>query len=198
MSARGVRSLPGATDINRRHRVAATHADREQARTHAQREPNPTQPRNEPRNTMALISLPQIFEQAFDEVLFAPVASHLQHHHHHQHQQWPKVDIVEHEKHYVVTADTPGVPKDKLEIEVGAKHLTLKYDRDKTTDEKSEDDGAKVVRRERVVESFRRDIRLPGGGAVDKDNISAKMRDGVLTLTVPKAAEAVPRTIAVE
>merc|ERR1712037_928915 len=168
--------------INRRHRVAATHADREQARTHAQREPNPTQPRNEPRNTMALISLPQIFEQAFDEVLFAPVASHLQHHHHHQHQQWPKVDIVEHEKHYVVTADTPGVPKDKLEIEVGAKHLTLKYDRDETTDEKS----------------FRRDIRLPGGGAVDKDNISAKMRDGVLTLTVPKAAEAVPRTIAVE
>merc|ERR1711959_683343 len=195
----GVRSPPGATDINRRPRVDATHADREQASPHAQREPNPTQPRNNnvrtTRTTMALISLPQIFEKAFDEVLFAPVASHLQHH---LHQQWPKVDIVEHEKHYVVTADTPGVPKDKLEIEVGSKHLTLKYDRDETTEEKSEDDDAKVVRRERVVESFRRDIRLPGGGAVDKDKISAKLRDGVLTLRVPKAAKAVPRTIAIE
>merc|ERR1712159_773217 len=188
-------------DINRRPRVDATHADREQARTHAQREPNPSQPRitaTEPRTTMAMISFPQIFEQAFDEVLFAPVASHLQHHLHHQHQQWPKVDIVEHEKHYVVTADAPGVPKDKLEVEVGAKHLTLKYDRDETTEEKSDDYDAKVVRRERVVESFRRDIRLPGGGAVDKDKFSAKMRDGVSTLTVPKAAEAVSRTIAVE
>ena len=49
-----------------------------------------------------------------------------------------------------------------------------------------------------MVESFRRTIRLPADAGVDKDKISAQMADGVLTLTLPKAPESVPRTIAIE
>ena len=116
---------------------------------------------------------------------------------HQQQQAWPKLDIVEHEKDFVVTVDAPGVPKDKLKIELNKNALALSYNLDETAEEQSED-GAKVLRRERVVESFRRTIRFPRDVGIDKDKISAQMADGVLTLTLPKAPESVPRTIAIE
>merc|ERR1711991_94782 len=98
--------------------------------------------------------------------------------------QWPRMDIVEHDKEYLVTADTPGVPKDQLKV-----------DHDETKEEKAED--GKVIRRERSHRSFRRTIGLPAG-VIDRDGIAAKVEDGVLRLTIPKAPESVPKTNTVE
>merc|ERR1712196_716398 len=91
--------------------------------------------------------------------------------------QWPRMDIVEHDKEYLVTADTPGVPKDQLKVEMT-------------------EDG-KIIRRERSHRSFRRTIGLPADG-IDRNGIAAKVEDGVLRLTIPKAPESVPKTISIE
>ena len=109
--------------------------------------------------------------------------------------QWPRMDIVEHDKEYLVTADTPGVPKDQLKVEVDENGVTLSFDHDETKEEKAE--NGKVIRRERSHRSFRRTIGLPAG-VIDRDGIVAKVEDGVLRLTIPKAPESVPKTITVE
>ena len=109
--------------------------------------------------------------------------------------QWPRMDIVEHDKEYLVTADTPGVPKDQLKVELTKDGITLSFDHDETKEEKAED--GKVIRRERSHRSFRRTIGLPAG-VIDRDGIAAKVEDGVLRLTIPKAPESVPKTITVE
>merc|ERR1712107_976804 len=44
--------------------------------------------------------------------------------------QWPRMDIVVHDKEYLVTADTPGVPKDQLKVEVDENGVTLSFDHD--------------------------------------------------------------------
>merc|ERR1712065_125742 len=69
------------------------------------------------------------------------------------------------------------------------------FDHDETKEEKAED--GKVIRRERSHRSFRRTVGLPAG-VIDRDGIVAKVEDGVLRLTIPKAPESVPKTITVE
>merc|ERR1711907_616816 len=93
--------------------------------------------------------------------------------------QWPRMDIVEHDKEYLVTADTPGVPKDQLKVELTKDGITLSFDHDEAKEEKAED--GKIIRRERSHRSFRRTIGLPADG-IDRDGIAAKVEDGVLRL----------------
>merc|ERR1711871_762112 len=109
--------------------------------------------------------------------------------------QWPRMDIVEHDKEYLVTADTPGVPKDQLKVELTKDGITLSFDHDEAKEEKAED--GKIIRRERSPRSFRRTIGLPADG-IDRNGIAAKVEDGVLRLTIPKAPESVPKTISIE
>ena len=109
--------------------------------------------------------------------------------------QWPRMDIVEHDKEYLVTADTPGVPKDQLKVELTKDGITLSFDHDEAKEEKAED--GKIIRRERSHSSFRRTIGLPADG-IDRNGIAAKVEDGVLRLTIPKAPESVPKTISIE
>merc|ERR1712159_386704 len=109
--------------------------------------------------------------------------------------QWPRMDIVEHDKEYLVTADTPGVPKDQLKVELTKDGITLSFDHDEAKEEKAED--GKIIRRERSHRSFRRTIGLPADG-IDRNGIAAKVEDGVLRLTIPKAPESVPKTISIE
>merc|ERR1712065_94111 len=68
-------------------------------------------------------------------------------------------------------------------------------DHDEAKEEKAED--GKIIRRGRSHRSFRRTIGLPAG-VIDRDGIAAKVEDGVLRLTIPKAPESVPKTITVE
>merc|ERR1712227_1040781 len=109
--------------------------------------------------------------------------------------QWPRMDIVEHDKAYLVTADTPGVPKDQPKVELTKDGITLSFDHDEAKEEKAED--GKIIRRERSHRSFRRTIGLPADG-IDRNGIAAKVEDGVLRLTIPKAPESVPKTISIE
>ena len=96
----------------------------------------------------------------------------------------PSVDIAETNDEYVVTADLPGIDRDDLNVTVAEGRLTLRGERRQNGDSLS--GPARSV--ERVYGTFTRSFELPS--EVKADGIGATYRDGVLTVTVPKAAAA--------
>lgn len=104
----------------------------------------------------------------------------------------PAVDIREEDQRYVIHADVPGVNPDDIEVNMEDGVLTIKGERStETTDEKA---GYKRV--ERVRGSFYRRFSLPE--TADADGISAKSRNGVLEVVIPKQAKVLPKRIKVE
>jgi HSP20 family protein len=96
----------------------------------------------------------------------------------------PAVDVTEDDKAYKITAELPGLEQKNLDITVSGDVLTLKGEKHY---EKEEQDKNRHVS-ERAYGSFQRSFALPEG--VDRDKIAADLSKGVLTLTLPKTAEA--------
>jgi len=95
----------------------------------------------------------------------------------------PAVDVVEDDQKFELYADLPGVAQGDLDIQVEKDVLTIKGER-------------KLVRKgERASGAFSRAFTLPKH--VDVEKIAASLKDGVLTLTLPKRPEAQPRQIKV-
>ncbi len=105
---------------------------------------------------------------------------------------FPSINISEDKEAFYVSAELPGVKSSDLDLSVTDNQLTLAGER-KITEETAD---ARYHRREREAGRFSRAIALPGD--VDADGVRAKMADGVLTVTVPKAEKAKPRQIAVQ
>jgi HSP20 family protein len=101
----------------------------------------------------------------------------------------PALDVWETEGEVVYAFDLPGIPEDKIAIEVKDDTLTISAEREKT--EETSDD--RFYRFERRFGSFSRAVGLPQG--VDENQITASYRDGVLEVRVPKPAEQRPRKI---
>lgn len=104
----------------------------------------------------------------------------------------PAVDIKEDEKEFLITAELPGVAKENVKVSVDNGILTLQGERRLEKDEKNE----KYHRVERSYGSFTRSFTLPEG--TDGTKVSADHKDGVLSVHVPKCAEAKPRTVEVK
>lgn len=103
----------------------------------------------------------------------------------------PDVDILESEKGVKLYAEMPGVDEGSLEIVLNKDELTI---HGQTADESSE--GYNLVYSEYETGVFHRAFTI--GRELDPDNISAVVRNGVLELTLPKAAEAQARRIEVQ
>jgi HSP20 family protein len=101
----------------------------------------------------------------------------------------PALDVWETENDIVYAFDLPGIPEEKISIEVKDDTLTVSAEREKT-EETSQD---RYYRFERRYGSFSRAVGLPQG--VDEEQISASYRDGVLEVRVPKPAEQKPHKI---
>jgi HSP20 family protein len=106
----------------------------------------------------------------------------------------PAVDVVEDADKIELLVDLPGVKQEELEIQVEKRVLTLRGARKA---ERSEPKGDKenFRRYERVTGGFVRSFTLPE--TVDLEKIAAALKDGVLTLTLPKKPEAQPKQIKV-
>jgi len=105
---------------------------------------------------------------------------------------FPSINITEDKDAYYVSAELPGVKSADLDLNVTANQLTLAGERRIT----EEADDVRYHRREREAGRFSRAIALPGD--VDAEGVKAKLADGVLTITVPKAEKAKPRQISVQ
>lgn len=103
----------------------------------------------------------------------------------------PMADITEDAEKYELTFDIPGVNKD--DIKMNFSENTLKISGERTSVEEQKDVTCHRV--ERLSGKFYRSFNFPT--QVNSDKITASYKDGVLTVTVPKAEEVKPRNIAI-
>ena len=104
----------------------------------------------------------------------------------------PAIDVVEDKEHIVLYADLPGLQEKDVDIQIEKDVLTLRGER---AIERSAD--AEHYRRfERVAGAFVRAFTLPP--TVDAEKVAASLKDGVLTLTLPKKPEAQPKKISIK
>lgn len=101
----------------------------------------------------------------------------------------PAVDIFETEQGLTLVADLPGVDKEELTIDLDQGLLTVQ------AKGKSHMSGDSI-RREFLHGSFYRQFQL--SDEIDSENIAAEMKNGVLTLLLPKSEAARPRRIEIK
>jgi HSP20 family molecular chaperone IbpA len=103
----------------------------------------------------------------------------------------PPVDVMEDSTGITLRADLPGVPKDKLNLQIEADTLTIEGEMSIATPEGMEASYAEVH-----VPRYRRVFTL--SKELDPSKVAAELRNGVLTLRIPKAEHAQPRRIDVK
>jgi HSP20 family protein len=106
--------------------------------------------------------------------------------------QWvPRVDIKEEADRFVIFADLPGVDPQEVEVLMDKGLLTIKGERKNEIEESN----ARFSRIERRYGNFYRRFALPD--TADADGITARGRNGVLEIAIPKKPESTPRRIQV-
>ena len=116
-----------------------------------------------------------------DKKLYGKHASHMM-----------KTDVKEKDGHFEVDIDLPGFKKDEIQIQLENGYLTINAAKGLDKDEK--DKNGKFVRRERYAGSMSRSFYV--GDHVQKEEIHPKYENGILSFTVPKAAQVIeePKT----
>jgi HSP20 family protein len=94
---------------------------------------------------------------------------------------WPQIDINETDKEVRITAELPGLEEKDVNLEIANGVLLI------SGEKKSESEDKDLRFTERYFGRFERRIPLQD---VDEDKVSAAFKNGVLTITVPKSAEA--------
>jgi HSP20 family protein len=133
------------------------------------------------RTFVAMDELRRQFERAFGDVgAVGPVQA-----------EWPRFSMYDAGQALVLTADVPGLGEKDVQLSLREDVLSVSGKRALEAPA-----GYVVHRQERRPVSFARSFTLPF--AVKADEVSAQIKDGVLTVTLPKAPEAQPRQITVK
>ncbi len=104
----------------------------------------------------------------------------------------PAVDIIEEQDAFLLRADVPGV--DNADIDVSMDNGVLSVSGERRAEERKEDTGTQRI--ERTTGRFLRRFTLPD--TADAEGITAKTRNGILEVTIPKLPEIQARRISVE
>lgn len=103
---------------------------------------------------------------------------------------WPSVEISDNDKEIKVTAEVPGLAEKDVEVFLSEGVLTLKGEKRSETEDKEKQFS------ERFYGHFER--RISVGSEVEEDKVSARFKNGVLTVTLPKTAKAQPQVKRIE
>lgn len=104
----------------------------------------------------------------------------------------PALDVFEDKDNLIVRAELPGLKKEDIEISLHDNSVTISGER--KSEKKYE--GSETSREERFFGRFTRSFQLPK--TVDASKVKAAYKDGLLTVTLPKAEEAKPRQIQIQ
>jgi len=103
----------------------------------------------------------------------------------------PAVDVIEDAQGITLYADLPGVPKEKLSLQVEAGTLTIEGEVDLELSE-----GMEATHAEVALPRYRRVFTL--SKELDSEKVAAELSQGVLKLRIPKAEHAQPRRIEIQ
>jgi len=101
---------------------------------------------------------------------------------------WPRIDVHETDQAYIVTAEAPGVDPNDIQLDLRENALVISGE--KRVERREEDQDVRYA--ERAYGRFERII--PFDSEIDPDRVDATAQNGVLTITLPKAAQARDRT----
>jgi len=104
----------------------------------------------------------------------------------------PPLDLYQTSDNIIAVVEIPGMRKEEINISLHDGMLTIAGER---TDSKSQGEGESAERTERFTGKFRRSISL--SARVDATKVGASYKDGILTVTLPKAEEAKPKKVEV-
>ena len=104
----------------------------------------------------------------------------------------PRFEVRENKDALILKADMPGIKSDNLDISVQANVLTISGNREQEA--KTDNETFHMV--ERLFGSFTRSFTLPE--AVDTKRLEAELKEGVLTVILPKAPEAKPTRVQIK
>jgi HSP20 family protein len=108
-------------------------------------------------------------------------------------QAWvPALDVWETETELVYALDLPGIPEDKISVELDEGALTISAERERTQEETKDD---RFYRYERRYGTFSRTVGVPQG--VSESDVSAEVKNGVLEVHVKKPEQPKPKRIQV-
>lgn len=107
---------------------------------------------------------------------------------------FPAVNIIESKDDYQLEFNVPGRNKEDFKITVDKNILTVSFEKK----EESKDENKQFIKREFVLQSFKRSFTLDE--KINADDINAKYENGILSLTLPKIEEVkvLPKEIAVK
>lgn len=100
----------------------------------------------------------------------------------------PRTNLYDRGEEFVIVAEVPGMGKEDINIKVQGNYLELSGERRTDAPE-----GYKSHRVERPAAAFSRSFTIPSD--VDTEKVTASLKDGLLTLTLPKAEAAKPKQI---
>jgi len=104
----------------------------------------------------------------------------------------PTFDVKETKDSFVFRADLPGVKDSDVDISLTGNRLTISGRRQ----EENKEEGEQFYAYERSYGSFSRSFTLPEG--IDAEHVQADLKDGVLTVVLPKKPEVQPKRIALK
>lgn len=127
------------------------------------------------RNTELARSFDRLFDESFDRFFGTPATAE-------GGPRTPALDVAESDTAYTVKLDLPGVAKNDVHVAIEGRRVSVQAQTARNEEKK---EGDRVVYRERSVQSFARTFTLPVD--VSASDSGAKLENGVLTLTLPKA-----------
>lgn len=129
-------------------------------------------------------------DRVFDQTFFGPVSNAARGYRTHS-RTWPRTSLKDTGSTLVLTAEVPGLSEKDIQLTLNQGIVTLAGERKVQPPE-----GYKTHRQERAAVSFSRTYELPC--PINAEHTAATVKDGVLTVVFEKAADAMPRQIAVK
>ena len=111
----------------------------------------------------------------------------------------PKVDVSETGNAYNLEMELPGLTQNDVNLELDGSKLTIaskKIEKNAKKDSGNNEEKTKYLIKERREMQFSRSFTLPED--VDSEKISANFKNGILSVSIPRKEQSVPRKIAIE
>jgi HSP20 family protein len=97
----------------------------------------------------------------------------------------PKMNIIENKENYLIQYSVPGLKKDDLKISIDTEgNLVVEMSKENNHKDDKKENGVRYLRREFTSEQFRNTLVLPED--IHRDQISAKVENGILEVTLPR------------